>query len=127
MVDQEQVLDIMKTEMEDKVMEMEQKKLEAVEQIRAEAEEETRTLKLRYQAIKTQFALLKPGILRIAQEYRQLRKLAAQFPTLLKNAIQHTKEEVRCPVLSCTVQLRSDFCYLALCYGLRCEMPCPQG
>ena len=94
MADQEHIMDIMKTEMDDKLMEMEQSKIEAIAQARLEAEEETDELKQRYQNIKSKFATLKPGILRIAQEYKQLRTLCSQFPRMLRNAIQQTKDEV---------------------------------
>ncbi len=94
MTDQEHIMDIMKTEMDDKVMALEQSKLEAVAEVQQQAELETQELKVRYHTIKSRFSTLKPGIVHIAQEYKQLRSLCAQFPTLLKNAIQQTKEEV---------------------------------
>ncbi|XP_072024813.1 kinesin-like protein KIFC3 [Amphiura filiformis] len=94
MTDQEHIMDIMKTEMDDKVMELEQSKLEAIEETRQAAEQETQELKTRYHNIRSKFSTLKPGILHIGNEYKQLRSLCAQFPTLLKNAIQQTKDEI---------------------------------
>ena len=66
-----------------------------VAEARREGDEKASSLNQRFSAMKAKFTQIRPGLVTIAQEYQQLRSLCAQFPSMLKAAIEQTKQEVK--------------------------------
>ncbi|XP_071785181.1 kinesin-like protein KIFC3 isoform X1 [Asterias amurensis] len=65
-----------------------------VAEARREGDEKASSLNQRFSAMKAKFTQIRPGLVTIAQEYQQLRSLCAQFPSMLKAAIEQTKQEI---------------------------------
>ncbi|XP_033117249.1 kinesin-like protein KIFC3 [Anneissia japonica] len=83
-----------KRQTEEQVEELLLSKEEAIAENEAESEEKVRMMQDRFDSMHRKFQEIRPGLLDLAKEYKQLRQLCSKFPTMLANAIQKTKQEI---------------------------------
>ncbi|XP_077982296.1 kinesin-like protein KIFC3 [Glandiceps talaboti] len=85
----------MQEEFEYELTKVEASKEESIQQIQLESVQTTEELKSRLMTMKIRFSQIRPGLLDIAEEYKNLRKICSQFPKIIRATVQHTKNEIQ--------------------------------
>lgn len=85
-------------EVEREIADMKASKEQALIDLKRDMRRQSDIIQQKYDALKVCFTKLRPGLLMIGEEYKQLRAMCKQFPSILNKAIEDTKTEVRaCP------------------------------
>lgn len=92
--DQENELESLKAEVEQEIIAMKKDKENALSDLKRDMRRQSDIISHKYEALRTCFTRLRPGLLMIGEEYKQLRALCKQFPAMLNKAIEETKKEV---------------------------------
>ncbi|XP_071813109.1 uncharacterized protein [Apostichopus japonicus] len=93
--DQENELESLKAEVEQEINAMKKDKEDALSDLKKDMRRQSDIISHKYEALRTCFTRLRPGLLMIGEEYKQLRALCKQFPAMLNKAIEETKKEIQ--------------------------------
>ncbi|XP_070574041.1 kinesin-like protein KIFC3 isoform X3 [Ptychodera flava] len=91
----ESEMEIVKEEFEHDLIKLEASKQEAIQELKLDAQQNNEMLNRRLSLMRVRFSQIRPGLLDIAEEYKNLRKICSQFPKIIRATIQHTKNEIQ--------------------------------
>lgn len=93
--EQEDQLERIQVEVEREIAEMKASKEQALLDLKRDMRRQSDIIQQKYDALKVCFTKLRPGLLMIGEEYKQLRAMCKQFPSILNKAIEDTKTEIQ--------------------------------